>query len=97
MNRLMTAVVAALLAFGTSLSAQKPAVPNSRVWSLYRNSVTDATMRLHIATFDSVDDTGTVSEAGLTYNGANCEVARGLFQGQDGVKVKFWCEQGRAK
>lgn len=58
MNRLMTAVVAALLAFGTSLSAQKPAVPNSKVWSLYRNSVTDATMRLHIATFDSVDDTG---------------------------------------
>lgn len=40
---------------------------------------------------------GTVSEGGLTYNGANCEVARGLFQGQDGVKVKFWCEQGRAK
>ena len=32
-------------------------------------------MRIHIATFDAADDTGEVSENGLTYNGANCMFA----------------------
>ncbi len=56
---------------------------------LYRNSVTDETMRLHVASFDSSD--------GHAYNMSNCQIAQELFQKQDGVKTKFWCEKGKYK
>jgi hypothetical protein len=59
------------------------------VYTLYRNSLTDRTMRLHVATFDTAD--------GEAYNRANCELAATLFQQQPGVKTKFWCEIGRFK
>ncbi len=55
-------------------------------YTLYRNSVIDKTMRLHVATFDAKD--------GEKYNQENCEIARELFQKQDGVITKFWCEKG---
>ena len=54
---------------------------------LYRNSVTDENMRIHVATFDSSD--------GEAYNRGNCDQAKDLFQAQPGVKTKFWCEKGR--
>ena len=56
---------------------------------LYRNSVTDETMRLHVASFDSSE--------GHAYNMGNCQTAQELFQKQDGVKTKFWCEKGSYK
>jgi hypothetical protein len=46
-------------------------------------------MRLHVATFDSKD--------GEKYNQGNCDIAKDLFQMQDGVKTKFWCEKGKFK
>ena len=54
---------------------------------LYRNSVTDESMRIHIASFDASD--------GEKYNRENCEQAQQLFQAQPGLKTKFWCEKGR--
>ena len=57
------------------------------IYVLYRNSVVDESMRLHIATFDA-------SEA-ENYNRGNCDQARELFQAQPSVKTKFWCEKGR--
>lgn len=56
---------------------------------LYRNSVTDENMRIHVGTFDASD--------GEAYNRGNCEQAQSLFQAQPGVKTKFWCEKGRFK
>lgn len=56
-------------------------------YTLYRNSVTDSGMRVHVATFDARD--------GGDYNQDNCEQARELFQTQPGVATRFWCEQGR--
>ena len=53
---------------------------------LYRNSVSDSNMRIHVATFDATD--------GEAYNRENCQVAQALFQAQPGVKTKFWCEKG---
>jgi hypothetical protein len=44
-------------------------------------------MRLHVATFDSAD--------GVEYNQGNCQIAQELFQNQEGVTTKFWCEKGR--
>lgn len=84
-----------------SIACSAPGLPavdveQPLVWSLYRSSMTNAAMRIHIATFDA-DDDGSLAENGLTYNGANCDLARNLFQAQDGVRVKFWCEQGRAR
>ncbi len=60
---------------------------DAEIYTLYRNSVLDSTMRLHVATFDSSD--------GGDYNAENCAVAADLFQQQDGVQTRFWCEPGR--
>ena len=62
---------------------------SNNYYTLYRNSVTDETMRLHVATFDSSE--------GHAYNMGNCQIAQELFQKQDGVKTKFWCEKGSYK
>ena len=32
-----------------------------------------------------------------SYNFENCQIAQELFQRQDGVKTKFWCEKGKYK
>lgn len=72
-----------------AIATASPALAQSdaEVLTLYRNSALDATMRIHVATFDSVD--------GKDYNAENCAVAAGLFGGQDGVSVRYWCEPGR--
>ena len=61
----------------------------SGTYTLYRNSITSngSGMRLHVATFNATD--------GAEYNRENCELAKSLFQSQDGVKAKFWCEKGK--
>jgi hypothetical protein len=64
-------------------------VSEQETFVLYRNSVTDENMRIHVATFDAAD--------GEAYNRGNCEQAKALFQAQPGVKTKFWCEKGRFK
>ena len=61
----------------------------SQSFVLYRNSVTDENMRIHVASFDAAE--------GEQYNRGNCEQAQALFHGQPGVKTKFWCEKGRFK
>ena len=58
-------------------------------FTLYRNSMNDETMRIHVASFDA-----TASEK---YNRGNCEQARDLFQAQSGAKIRFWCEKGSYK
>ncbi len=55
-------------------------------YTFYRNSVTDENMRIHVATFNASD--------GHNYNMSNCQIAQELFQKQDGIKTKFWCEKG---
>lgn len=62
------------------------ACSQSDTYTLYRNSVTDENMRIHVASFNSSD--------GENYNQGNCKIAQELFQKQDGVKTKFWCEKG---
>lgn len=61
--------------------------PDDHAYTLYRNSVTDPNMRLHIATFDAAEKE--------EYNRENCDVAQKLFGVQPGVKTRFWCEKGR--
>lgn len=58
-------------------------------FTLYRNSLVGEAMRIHVATFDTSDGAG--------YNMSNCQLAADLFQKQDAVKTKFWCEKGRYK
>ncbi|WP_041420796.1 hypothetical protein [Sideroxydans lithotrophicus] len=55
-------------------------------FTLYRNSVMDENMRIHVASFNSTD--------GEAYNRENCQQAQQLFQAQPGVRTKFWCEKG---
>ena len=63
-------------------------------YTLYRSSVTDNNLRIHIATFDSVDAN---KEMLKSYNKENCKIAADLFLSQPGVRVEYWCEQGRFK
>ncbi len=62
---------------------------DSTSYTLYRNSLVDSSLRLHVASFDSAD--------GAEYNRENCEVASVLFLNQPSVKTKFWCEKGSYK
>jgi hypothetical protein len=80
-----------MLAFTIALSAcgDGTSTSESSTYVLYRNSVTDKDMRLHVATFDAPENEG--------YNRGNCDQAQELFQAQPGVKTKFWCEKGRFK
>ncbi len=57
------------------------------IYTLYRSSVVDPTMRIHIATFDV--------DADARYNYENCWIAADLFRKQRGVTVQYWCEPGR--
>ncbi|BAL23504.1 hypothetical protein [Azoarcus sp. KH32C] len=59
---------------------------DTETFVLYRNSVTNQNMRIHVATFDAAD--------GEAYNKENCDQAQELFQAQPGVATKFWCEKG---
>lgn len=56
-------------------------------FTLYRNSPADASLRIHVATFDTKESEG--------YNRENCDQAARLFAAQPGVTVRFWCEKGR--
>lgn len=62
----------------------------SEVFTLYRSSVIPGgdAARVHVATFDA-------GEMGDDYNLENCLIAAGLFAGQPGVSVRYWCEAGR--
>ena len=70
-----------------TMPAHAQAAPEQHTFTLYRNSATDANMRVHVATFDAKD--------GEAYNRENCDIAAGLFRQQLGVTVKYWCEKGR--
>ncbi|MEF2270575.1 hypothetical protein V3C40_27665 [Janthinobacterium sp. LS2A] len=76
-----------ILATVAMQAAWAEAEPDAAIYTLYRNSVTDAALRLHVATFDALD--------GAAYNRQNCAQARQLFAVQEGVRVAFWCEPGR--
>ncbi len=62
------------------------ACSHNEPYTLYRNSVMDEFERIHVATFDAKE--------GEKYNQENCDIAKDLFQKQDGVLTKFWCEKG---
>ncbi len=56
------------------------------IYTLYRSSVLDPTLRIHIATFDA--------EEGAEYNAENCQLAARLLLSQEGAKTLSWCEAG---
>ena len=70
------------------LAGCNPLDPTGDVFTLYRNSGVDKNMRVHVASFD-------VANGGDGYNDENCRIAAGLFQAQEGVTVRYWCEKGR--
>jgi major membrane immunogen (membrane-anchored lipoprotein) len=59
----------------------------SETYTLYRSSLADSSLRIHVATFDARD--------GEAYNRENCQIAMDLFQKQPGVRVRYWCEKGK--
>lgn len=75
------------------LAAALVAVPNiaisgqEDVYTLYRSSLVDPKLRVHVATFDT--------SGGRDYNAENCLLAARLFVRQPGAKTVFWCEPGR--
>jgi len=55
-------------------------------YTLYRNSILDPKMRIHVASFDTAQSSD--------YNHENCQLAADLFVAQPNVKTRFWCEKG---
>jgi hypothetical protein len=61
-------------------------------YTLYRSSPVSnggESGRIHIATFDAKE--------GEAYNMGNCQITQELFQKQQGISVRYWCEKGRFK
>jgi hypothetical protein len=58
-------------------------------YTLYRGSPVIENARIHVATFNANEKEG--------YNMENCQIAADLFQKQQGVTVKYWCEKGEYK
>lgn len=56
-------------------------------WTLYRSEAVGDTARIHVATFDIVDD-----DAGA--NRDACERTRELYQVQPSNRARYWCEAG---
>ena len=81
--------IAVLLGFTAAFAGLGLKVSDDLVYTLYRNSVTDENMRMHVATFDADEKE--------SYNKDNCGIAQALFQHQPGVKVRYWCEKGYFK
>lgn len=57
--------------------------------TLYRNSPTDDTMRIHVASFDA--------DESASYNEESCRLAAEHFRKQAKLNVRYWCEKGPFK
>lgn len=66
--------------------------PTQSVVTLYRNSILDPSLRIHLATFDA--DNGSTSQQ---YNSENCFEAADLYSHNDPQHKRFWCELGQFK
>ena len=82
----MIKIISPLLIVFTALFSNKSYANEKQILTLYRNSVTDSEMRIHIATFNA--------KHGYSYNSENCFLAAKLFKSQPRVKTRFWCEKG---
>lgn len=71
----------------TALALTGCSLTEDATYTLYRDSMVEANMRIHVASFDTGE--------GEPYNAENCQVAADLFQSQNGVLTRFWCEKGR--
>jgi hypothetical protein len=56
------------------------------VYTLYRDSPTDKSPRLHVATFDALGEE--------KQNEENCTIVRDLMHRQSRVMARYWCEKG---
>lgn len=59
------------------------------IFTLYRSSPEDDTMRIHVASFDA--------DESASYNDASCRLAAEHFRKQAKLNVRYWCEKGPFK
>lgn len=59
------------------------------VYTLYRNTGGNPEARVHVATFDSVEEE--------KFNQLNCQLSATALENEPMVVAKFWCEPGRYK
>jgi len=69
------------------------------IYTLYRGNAMTGNLRIHVATFDSAESMGEVTQGRMSYNHMNCVRAAKLFQEQQvaAVGTRYWCEMGRYK
>ena len=85
----MIKIILPLLIVFTAQFSNKGYAEEKQIFTLYRNSVTDSQMRIHVATFNV--------KHGYRYNSENCFIAAELFQNQPFVETRYWCELGQFK
>lgn len=88
-GNLIVSTIVAMSFFAAIVVGEASVGAGESAYTLYRNSVADSAMRIHIATFDA--DQGDSSE---DYNRENCWIAANLFQSQPSVTIRYWCERG---
>ena len=57
------------------------------VYTLYRSSPVDSSMRVHWASFDADQSEG--------YNQENCMAGADAMNAIPGITVRYWCEKGK--
>jgi len=85
----MIEIISPFLIVFTALFSNISHADEKQMLTLYRNSVTDSQMRIHVATFNV--------KHGYRYNSENCFIAAELFQNQSFVETRYWCELGKFK
>ena len=101
----LTTVILLMALFVTGcVKSDVPATPESVVFTLYTNTISDPYYRIHIATFDSYVDFS--AEVDAILNKKYCDEAAVSFQSNflettkgiaDADRVRYWCEKGRFK
>lgn len=78
--------VAAIILLGVLTACVHP----DPVYTLYRNSILDPSMRIHVATFDTREGSNS-----NPYNQQQCEEIATLLRSNDEDQKRWWCEKGR--
>lgn len=86
---LITVLLMVIMFIWVSACCKSPASATD-TQTLYRNSILDPSMRIHVATFDSAEG----GEFNPDYNRAACSETAKLYQENDSAQKDWWCEKG---
>ncbi|MGO4438550.1 hypothetical protein [Rhizobium sp. RAF56] len=87
-----TGIILVAVAAVAMLAGSAGAASAAGSFVLYRSGVGLPDLRIHVASFDAVQNWSGGYGSDAAYNSENCQTAASLFRSQPGVSVSYWCE-----